>query len=361
MDAPASREYSALEDAAPQSFEWVLSSMCTEPHPDAVHAAHRFLTSNPGDPETFPTVAELESRVIEMLGRLVELEDPHGYVASGGSEANIQALRIARNRSSVESPNVVIPESGHFSFAKAAEFLDIELRRSPLDDDHRAAVDGMADCIDAETILVAAVAGSTEYGRVDPIPAIAELAVAHGIRCHVDAAWGGYLLPFTDRAWNFAHAPIDTMTIDPHKFGRAAIPAGGLLTRSPADLDAIAVETPYLESVDQVTIPGTRSGAGVASAAAAFTALWPDGYRDQYETAQANATWLAEALSDLGYAVVEPRLPIVSAEIPTDTFARLREMGWRISRTSHGELRVVCMPHVSADMLRRFVADVADT
>lgn len=347
-----------MDTLTPQSYDRVLSSMCTEPHPAARAAATKFLTSNPGDPETFPAIAELESAVIEKLGTIVDLDDPYGYVASGGSEANIQALRIARNRAAVSNPNVVVPESGHFSFAKAAELLNIELRRTPLDANWRADVDSMAEKIDANTILLGAVAGSTEYGRVDPVPAIAELAVERDIRCHVDAAWGGFLLPFTDHAWNFSHAPIDTMTVDPHKFGRAAVPAGGLLARSAADLDAIAVETPYLESVDQVTIPGTRSGAGVASAAAAFDALWPDGYREQYERAQQLAEWFAEQLTERGYAVISPVLPIVSADIPLHLFEALREEGWRISRTSNGELRVVCMPHVSREHLNAFLADI---
>jgi len=342
----------------PQEFDRVLSSMCTEPHPAAREAAEEFLATNPGDPATYPTVADLEDEAVELLGEVAGLADPAGYVASGGTEANVQAVRIARERADTSDPNVVVPESAHFSFQKAADLLGVELRIAPLTDDRRADVAAMRACADEDTAMVLGVAGSTEFGRVDPIPALADVAASVGATLHVDAAWGGFLLPFTDRAWNFEHAAVDTMTVDPHKVGRAAIPAGGLLARDAALLDELAVDTPYLESTSQATLTGTRSGAGVASAVAAMRALWPDGYRSNYEASMADAEWLAGELRERGFDVVEPSLPLVAAEIGEGLFAALREDGWRVSRTGDGKLRVVCMPHVSRSALESFLADL---
>jgi tyrosine decarboxylase/aspartate 1-decarboxylase len=348
----------AVGDAEPQDFDRVLSSMCTEPHPAAREAAERFLATNPGDPGTYPTVAELEDRAVELLGEVTGLDDPAGYVAAGGTEANIQAVRIARNRSVTHVPNVVAPESVHFSFPKAADVLGVELRLVPTDGDHRVNLAAVRESVDEETCVVVGVAGTTEYGRVDPIPRLAPIAGDHDALLHVDAAWGGFVLPFTGHDWSFADAPVDTMTVDPHKMGQAAIPAGGLLARDADLLDALAVDTPYLESPKQATLAGTRSGAGVASTAAALAALWPDGYRETYERAEANAEWLAGALASRGYDVVDPVLPLVVADLPGSLFDALREAGWRISRTGAGDLRVVCMPHVTREMLKQFVADV---
>jgi tyrosine decarboxylase / aspartate 1-decarboxylase len=148
------------------------------------------------------------------------------------------------------------------------------------------------------------------------------------------------------------------MAIDPHKLGRAAVPAGGFLAREERTLDALAIETPYLESRSQVSLTGTRSGAGVASTVAACEALWPEGYREGYERARADAEWLAGELASRGFDVVEPELPIVAADVPSDVFDALRGAGWRISRTAAGELRVVCMPHVTRRVLERFLADL---
>ncbi|SER55849.1 tyrosine decarboxylase / aspartate 1-decarboxylase [Natrinema salaciae] len=342
----------------PQAFDRVLSSMCTDPHPAARDAAERFLATNPGDPGTYPTVATLEDDAIEQLGEIAGLDDPAGYITSGGTEANIQAVRIARERAGTRTPNVVMPESGHFSFRKAADLLGVELRVVPTDDDHRTALEAVRASVDDDTAAVIGVAGTTEYGRVDPIPELGEIARSVDALLHVDAAWGGFVLPFTDYDWQFAHAPVDTMTIDPHKMGQAAVPSGGLLVRSPDLLDALAVDTPYLESTAQATLTGTRSGAGVASAVAAMDELWPDGYRRQYVRSQNNADWLADALEKRGYEVADPTLPLVAADVPRSTFDALRAKGWRISRTGTGELRIVCMPHVTREMLASFVGDL---
>ena len=341
----------------PQEFDRVLTSMCTEPHPEARRAAERFLATNPGDPGSYETISELETEAVETLGTIAGLADPAGYITSGGTEANIQAVRIARNRADSDNPNAVAPASAHFSFRKAAEVLGVELRTAPVRD-HRADIEAMTALVDDDTVAVVGVAGSTEYGTVDPIPAIAELAADAGALCHVDAAWGGFYLPFTDHDWHFGHAEVDTMTIDPHKVGQAAIPAGGLLARERGLFDELAIDTPYLESASQVTLTGTRSGAGVASAVAAMEALWPAGYREQYEQSMSNAEWVADALEIRGHEVFGPELPLVAADLSVPMTDELRERGWRVSKTGAGELRVVCMPHVTRSMLRSFVADL---
>jgi len=336
---------------APQSFDRVLSSMCTEPHPAARRAAERFLATNPGDPATYPTVADLEAEVVDALGAVAGLADPAGYVTGGGTEANVQAVRLAREHAASADPVVVAPESAHFSFHKAADLLGVELRLVPTDGDGRADPAAVRAAVDDDTALVVAVAGSTEYGRVDPVPELAAVASDAGALCHVDAAWGGFALPFTDHDWSFADAPVDTMTIDPHKLGRAAVPAGGLLVREAGLLDALAVETPYLESARQASLTGTRSGAGVASAAAALRELWPEGYRDQHERLASLAAWFAAELRERGFDVVDPELPLVAADVPDERLAALREAGWRLARTGAGELRVVGMPHLDREVL----------
>jgi tyrosine decarboxylase/aspartate 1-decarboxylase len=347
-----------MQRVEPQDFDRVLTSMCTRPHPKAREAAERFLATNPGDPGTYEAVAELEEEAVDRLGTITGLPNAHGYVTSGGTEANIQAVRIARNRADTDTPNMVAPESAHFSFNKAADILQVELRTAPLGEDYRADPETMAELVDDDTVLVVGVAGSTEYGRVDPIPALADLARDNDALCHVDAAWGGFVLPFTDHRWHFGHADVDTITIDPHKMGQAAIPSGGLVTHSRELLDELAVETPYLESKSQATLTGTRSGAGVASAVAAMDELWPVGYREQYHDSMANAEWLATELDARGHDVVDPELPIVAADMSMPVTEDLRQRGWRVSKTGAGEMRVVCMPHVTRSMLRSFVADL---
>jgi tyrosine decarboxylase/aspartate 1-decarboxylase len=87
-------------------------------------------------------------------------------------------------------------------------------------------------------------------------------------------------------------------------------------------------------------------------------ALWPTGYREEYERSMDNARWLADALDSRGHDVIGPELPLVAANLSVPMTDELRDRGWRVSKTGSGELRVVCMPHVTRSMLRSFVADL---
>ncbi len=98
--------------------------MCTLPHPVAVKAHCMFMETNLGDPGLFSGTASLERLLIERLGTLFHLPEAGGYATSGGTESNIQALRLAKvQQNEVSYPNIVVPESAHFSFKKASDLL----------------------------------------------------------------------------------------------------------------------------------------------------------------------------------------------------------------------------------------------
>ncbi len=162
-----------LEDAAKKNVPYgrVLSSMCTAPHPIAMKAYKDFIVSNLGDPKLFPGTASLERASIGMLGELLHLPSAVGYISTGGTESNIQALRTARQlkKADADKANIVLPDSAHYSFDKAAQLLGVRLRRAPLDDEFKVDVDAMAELVDHNTIALIGVAGSTEFGQVDPI------------------------------------------------------------------------------------------------------------------------------------------------------------------------------------------------
>ena len=102
--------------------------------------------------------------------------------------------------------------------------------------------------VDKNTICMVGVAGTTEYGMVDPIADLAKIACQHDLFLHVDAAFGGMVIPFLDKPipFDFALPGVTTIAVDPHKMGMSTIPAGCLLTREPDMLDALNIDTPYL-------------------------------------------------------------------------------------------------------------------
>ena len=335
----------------------ILSSMCTPPHPVAARAHALFLETNLGDPGLFPGTAALEDLLVERLGTLMHHPGAGGYATSGGTESNIQALRIAKKLKRVASPNIVVPASSHFSFTKACDILGLEMRTVPLDDEFRmdaGAVDGR---IDKNTVALVGVAGTTEYGVVDPIVALSDIALDRDVFLHVDAAFGGMVVPFLDRPvpFDFRLPGVSSISVDPHKMGMSTIPAGCLLTRDPEWFACLNVDTPYLTVKRECTLAGTRPGASVAAAFAVLEYLGMDGMRAVVAGCMENTRRLIEGMETFGY----PRAVTPDVNVATFSCARA-PAGWRVSTTRNGHMRIICMPHVTRDVVERFLADIGD-
>jgi len=335
----------------------ILSSMCTPPHPVAARAHAMFLETNLGDPGLFPGTAALEELLVERLGTLMHLPDAGGYATSGGTESNIQAFRIAKKQKPAKSPNVVVPASSHFSFMKACDILGLEMRTVPLDGEFRMDTGAVDDLVDRNTVALVGVVGTTEYGMVDPIARLSEVAEDRDVFLHVDAAFGGMVVPFLDRPvpFDFRLPGVDSISVDPHKMGMSTIPAGCLLTRDPEHFACLNVDTPYLTVKRECTLAGTRPGASVAAAVAVLEYLGMDGMRAVVAGCMENARRLIEGMETLGY----PRA--VTPDVNVATFCCDRvPAGWRVSRTRAGHMRIVCMPHVTRDVIEQFLKDMGN-
>jgi len=338
-------------------YQNILSSMCTPPHPVAARAHAMFLETNLGDPGLFPGTAALERLLVQRLGALMHLPEAGGYATSGGTESNIQAFRIAKKRKRTRSPNVVVPESGHFSFQKACDILGLEMRTVPLDAEFRMDADVIDGLVDNNTVALVGVAGTTEYGVVDPIARLSEIALDREVFLHVDAAFGGMVVPFLDRPipFDFRLPGVNSISIDPHKMGMSTIPAGCLLVRDPEYFSSLNVDTPYLTVKQEYTLAGTRPGASVAAAVAVLEYLGMDGMRAVVAGCMENARRLIEGMETLGY----PRA--VTPDVNVATFSCDRApAGWRVSRTRAGDMRIICMPHVTRDVVEAFLGDMSD-
>lgn len=199
-----------------------------------------------GDPGLFQGTSELEEQVMEMLGAMLHLPDACGYISTGGTESNIQAVRAMRNRNrSIVNPNIVVPDSAHFSFDKVGDLSGIDIRRAALSDNLQVDTDAVNSLIDSNTIGLVGIAGTTEFGQVDPLETLSGIAIENGLPFHVDAAFGGFVLPFLKPKYKFDFEipGVSSVTIDPHKMGLSTIPSGGLLFRHSLDLDNLAVKT----------------------------------------------------------------------------------------------------------------------
>ncbi len=346
----------------------ILCSMCTKAHPIADKAHQLYLSSNLGDPGLFPGSIQLEKDVINELATLLHGRNSVGFLVSGGTEANMLALLAARNMAGVSQPEVVLPQSAHFSFTKICSLMNLKPVYADLDSSFKVNLLSVEKCFSKNTVAIVGTAGTAELGIVDPIEELAGIALEHNVWLHIDAAFGGLVIPFLKSGkhkFDFGLKAVRSITVDPHKMGMAAISAGGIIFRDNKSLDFIKTETPYLSDNFQYTFAGTRSGASAASAWAVFKLLGMDGFKKIVNNCM-KLTWLLrDELKDAGFdLVVEPTLNIVSFRSQRNTkrlAEKLWEKGWFVSYVPRYDcIRIVLMPHVKRRHALAFLKDLRE-
>lgn len=350
----------------------ILGSMCTCPHEVGVEAYRMFLESNLGDPGLFQGTKTMEDEAIAMLGDLLGKKDVYGHIITGGTEANIMAMRAARNTRKIKNPEIIVPKSAHFSFKKAADMLCLKLREAELDKDYKVDINSVHRLISDKTVAIVGVAGTTELGKVDPIEELSEICADRDIFLHVDAAFGGYSIPFLNETgydlpkFDFSLPGVCSITIDPHKMGLAPIPTGGILFRDRRYLEVMSIETPYLTEDRQSTIVGTRTGASTAATWALMKYLGREGYREVAGRCMELTEFLARGIKTTGFRLVtEPQLNIVAFyddELSAwEISDRLEEKGWAVSISSYPQaIRIIVMPHLKKEHIEIFLHDLGD-
>jgi sphinganine-1-phosphate aldolase len=263
----------------------------------AAEALAAYGGTNGLDPTAFPSLAMMERDVLGFAA--AALDAPAGWagaVTSGGTESCLLAVLAARDgAAAIERPQIVAPATVHAAFHKAAHLFGVELVLVDVDPGtFRADAAAMAAALTDRTVLVVVSAPSYAHGVIDPVTQVAAAAAERGIRCHVDACIGGFVLPFlpadpTRPAWTFAVPGVTSISADLHKYGYAPKGASILLHRTAAlrrsHVYATAEWPGY--AVINPTLQSTRSGGPLAAAWATVQLLGHAGYADLAAAARA--------------------------------------------------------------------------
>jgi aromatic-L-amino-acid/L-tryptophan decarboxylase len=191
-------------------------------------------------------------------------EQAAGVLVSGGSAANLTALACAREALlGAMSDQVVayLSDQAHSSMARAARVLGFrpnQVRVLPVDDGYRMRPEALAAAMAADLragrrpLFVAASAGATSTGAVDPLPELAALCRERGVWFHVDAAYGGFAaLTERGRRWLAGMELADSVTLDPHKWLYQPFECGCLLVREGQRLhEAFRIQPAYLKDTE---------------------------------------------------------------------------------------------------------------
>lgn len=270
------------------------------------------------DPTAFPSLLAMENALVGAAAQLLgggpgsTAPDVVGSVTGGGTESLILAVKAARDarpdlgRPGAPRPRIVMPASAHASFAKAAHYLRLELDVVPVSPETlRPAPADLAAAIRPETVLVACSAPAYPYGVVDPVAEIAAVAADAGVRCHVDACFGGWTLPYLRRLgvavppFDFAVPGVTSISVDLHKYAYAPKGVSVLLHR-----DAALRAPQYFAYADwpgytmiNPVITSTRSGGPIAAAYATLRHIGDAGYLELARTTLDAVRGLAAAVT----------------------------------------------------------------
>ncbi len=337
--------------------------MCTEPHEISKKAYIKFIETNLGDPKLFPGTQSLEEKYIDFLKKLLNApKNAYAVIGSGGTESNITAMWLAKNKS--QKKEMIVPESAHFSFKKIETLMDMKTIPIKLNNKFQTDVKDLKKNINKNTAAVVSIAGSTETGSIDNIKKISEICKEEHIFLHVDAAFGGYIIPFMEKLgyktnlFDFRLKGVDSISIDAHKMGCSVIPMGALIIRNKEILKKISVETPYISSERQAGILGTRSGGAVASAYAVSKYLGIKGYKKIVKNCIQNTKYLKEKIENIGLNLLtEPVTNVIPIKLknPDKIENKLSGIGYKVNNMRGlSSIRIVVMPHVTRQVINEF-------
>jgi glutamate/tyrosine decarboxylase-like PLP-dependent enzyme len=282
--AEALQEYtSRLRDNYPFFHPRYAGQMLKPPHPAAVAAYTAAMLINPNNHalDGGPATAAMELEVVAELARMFGFPAKHlGHLTSSGTIANLEALWIARG----VSPDRVVAFSAdaHYTHGRMCSVLGVETRTIPAGRDGRMEPEAVLRAMqDGRVGTLVLTAGSTGMGAVDPIADLIPMAREHGVRVHIDAAYGGFFrilaedggspLGAETRRHLLAIADADSVAVDPHKHGLQPYGCGAVLFRDPRVGKHYKHDSPYTYftsddlHLGEISLECSRAGASAGA------------------------------------------------------------------------------------------------
>ena len=357
------------------------------------------------DQTEYPRVAVMASRCINILANLWNTpekgDSKTGALGIGSSEACMLGgvaawLRWRKRRISegkpYDKPNLVMSTGMQVVWEKFCQLWQIELRQVPLTRENRTLCpkEAIKHC-DENTICIVPIAGVTWTGLNDDIEALdKELdaynkATGHNIPIHVDAASGGFILPFISpkTKWDFRLKWVASISTSGHKFGLVYPGLGWVIWRDKSYLpEEMSFSVNYLGAeVTQVGLNFSRPAAQVLGQYYNFIRLGWEGYHDIQNNSMEIARYCHERIGAMAcfenYSkdVVNPLFVwSLNEEYERtakwtlyDLQAALQQSGWMVPAYSLPKdieditvMRIVVRQGMSRDMADMLLKDIAN-
>ncbi len=288
------------------------------------------------DKTEYPQTAEIERRCVNILAKMWNSPEADGesYCMGtstvGSSEAcmlgGLSALKRWQGRCDWRNekcarPNMVISAAYQVVWEKFAIYWDIEMRQVPITRDKitLSPEDVISRC-DENTIMVVAIQGVTQTALNDDVKAL-DQALSNfnkennlNIPIHVDAATGGFILPFTEpeREWDFRLECVASISTSGHKFGLVYPGVGWVVWRGKEYLpEQMNFSVNYLGSeIPSISINFSRPGNQVLAQYYQFLRLGYQGYQEIQQSCINTCKYIREELSKMGiFEFLSPENP----------------------------------------------------
>lgn len=331
----------------------------------------------------FGGTQEIEREVLKVIAEDIFKADPEsydGYIAPGGTEANIQAIWMYRNyfmnekKASLNEIAIVASEDTHYSIPKGANLLMLDRITVPVEFETRKIKIPELDNLvlnakqnGKKYFIVISNLGTTMFGAVDNLEDYISVFEKHQLdyRLHIDAAYGGFVYPFSNKQSiiNFSHPKISSITIDAHKMLQAPYGTGVFICRKGLIENVLTKEAEYVEGMD-LTLCGSRSGANAVAVWMILFTYGRFGWIEKINILQMRTNWLCEQLDKLNVKYFrEDYMNIVT--IQADYIDSELVKKYDLVPQKHDETnkwyKIVIMDHVEVEHLSTFIADLKKT
>ncbi|WP_066938182.1 pyridoxal phosphate-dependent decarboxylase family protein [Microtetraspora fusca] len=279
-----------LRDNYPFFHPRYAGQMLKPPHPAAVVGYLSAMLINPNNHalDGGPATAAMEREVVAQLATMFGFDTHLGHLTTSGTIANLEALFVARELH--PGRGVAYSAEAHYTHSRMCGVLGIEGHLVPVDARGAMDLDALEELLrEGRVGTVVLTTGTTGLGAVDPVHEALALRERHGVRIHVDAAYGGFftLLAGADGPEGLPEAPwraitqCDSVVVDPHKHGLQPYGCGAVLFRDPSVGRFYLHDSPYTYftseelHLGEISLECSRAGAAAAALWLTFQLLPP--------------------------------------------------------------------------------------
>jgi len=299
-----------------------------------------------------------------------------GYVASGGTEANLQAIWIYRNyfkqEKGLKNEEICILTSSdnHYSMDKAGNVFSMPVQKVEVTENGRfiteenvqAAVD-IQKKNGVKAFVVVANMMTTMFGSIDEPEFYSTVLEREKLDyfIHVDGAYGGFYFPFSQKEHHldFRNPKITSVTLDAHKMAQAPYGTGIFVIRKNLMHYANTKEASYVEGEDY-TLIGSRSGANAIAVWMILSKYGPFGWMEKIFILQKRTAWMCERLDELKIKYYRhPSSNIITIRSEFISPAIAKKYGLVPDNHSTPKWnKIVIMDHVTIERLSELIEDL---